>query len=229
MKLRSLFTTTVFLFVILYVQAQQTGIFTDTRDDKPYKTVKIGNQTWLAENLACKLVNGCWSANEDEIYVKTYGYVYDWETAKKACPEGWHLPTDNEWKTLELTLGMPESSVDSSAWRGANVAGKLKEAGIEHWYMENGEVSNISGFTALPGGTRCDDGSTIGLAIHGTWWTASEQEEGVWIRALYADNQAVYRDLSNKSNGSAVRCVKDESTSGQLEPSANPILHKQGK
>ncbi len=74
--------------------------FTDLRDSKIYQTVQIGNQLWLAENLAFRLEENCWTYSNNPKNVKTYGYLYDWEAAQKACPPGWHVPTEAEWTTL---------------------------------------------------------------------------------------------------------------------------------
>jgi uncharacterized protein (TIGR02145 family) len=130
---------------------QQTGVFTDLRDGKIYKIIKIGNQTWMADNLAYKASSGCWARSNSQLivfgkvhnlgiekYVASYGYLYDWETAKKICPLGWHLPSNEEWEILINFLG------------GKDVAGvKLKST---LGWSEYGNGTNISGFNALPVG-----------------------------------------------------------------------------
>ena len=110
---------------------------TDKRDGKTYKTVKIGTQEWMAENLAYKPSSGnYWAYDDDNSNVAKYGYLYDWETAKKVCPSGWHLPSDEEWTTLTDYLG------------GEDVAG-TKMKSTSGW-KEDGNGTNESGFSALP-------------------------------------------------------------------------------
>jgi uncharacterized protein (TIGR02145 family) len=112
---------------LMGLQAQTIGTFTDSRDGKVYKTVKIGDQVWMAENLAYKPTSGNSLKYESEAdYTAVYGYLYDWKTAMKVCPKGWRLPTDDEWAELSEYLG------------GEKIAGgKLKETGTTHWKSPN--------------------------------------------------------------------------------------------
>ena len=140
MKNTYTFLTLALLIISISSTAQVTGTFTDARDGKVYKTVTIGTQTWFAENLAYKTTDGCLVYDNDINNLATYGYLYNWETAKKACPAGWHIPSNEEWKTLVLYLG------------GQGAAGKLMEKGKTHWVSPLIIADNSSGFTALPGG-----------------------------------------------------------------------------
>ena len=117
--------------------AQETGSFLDKSDGKEYKTVKIGDQWWMSENLAFKTESGSFTYTDLEDYVQTYGYLYNWETAKEVCPEGWHLPSDAEFEKLSNFLGGPDAA-----------GGKLKEAGTTHWNSPNTGANNSSGFCA---------------------------------------------------------------------------------
>ena len=187
-----------------------THTFTDPRDGKTYKIVKIGTQTWMAENLAYKTSNGCWAYNNNENNVATYGRLYNWATAKTACPSGWHLPSDKEWKTLEMYLGMSQSQADNGGWRGTDEGKKMKSTS---GWKNNGNGTNSSGFNALPGGARGIDGSFDGLGSFGDWWSSSEGfDTYAWNRYLDYSDQ-VYRDDHDEAGGFSVRCVRDNTTS----------------
>jgi len=182
------------------VTTNTTGVFTDLRDNKVYKTVKIGNQTWMAENLAYEAIRGCWAYDNNSSNVSKYGYLYNWETAKNVCPSGWHLPSDTEWTTLTNNLG------------GEEVAGKkLKSATGWELYEGKNYGNNESGFKALPGGYRDYLDGTFGLAgTDGYWWGgAPNGSEHAWIRGLYYSNGRVYRDADRRASGYSVRCLKD--------------------
>lgn len=101
----SLVLVKLIIFVNISTYAQKTGMFTDKRDNHVYKTIKIGNQVWMAENFAYKAINGCCSYNNNETNVSVYGYLYDWETAKKVCPKGWRLPTKKDFENLLESFG----------------------------------------------------------------------------------------------------------------------------
>jgi len=140
MKKKTLLLTIAFFPIVLSLSAQEKGTFTDSRDGKTYKTVKIGTQTWTAENLAFKSNNGCWAYDDEVANAAIYGYLYNWETAKAACPKGWHLPSVEEWTILVNYLG------------GDSIAGgKLKAIGTTYWTAPNAGASNQSVFSALPG------------------------------------------------------------------------------
>ena len=185
------------------------GRFTDIRDAQSYEYVKIGKQIWMAENLAFKTSSGSWAYDNDENNVDTYGRLYDWETAIKACPEGWHLPSDDEWKQLEIYLGMSESEVGAMNWRGIDEGKKMKSTSGWH---NNDNGTNFSGFNGLPGGNRDTDGSFDYLGRNCDWWSSSinsSKVKVVWGRGLDFGSDQVNRGRGNKEGGVSIRCVKD--------------------
>ena len=151
-------------------------------DGNVYKTIKIGDQLWMAENLKVTRYNnedsiphitdpGMWAELNSGAYsiyendtnnVSIYGLLYNWHAVtdnRKIAPVGWHVPTDDEWKELEMYLGMSQSDADDVGWRGTDEGGKLKETGTAHWISPNTGATNESGFTALPSGNRFYDGT----------------------------------------------------------------------
>jgi uncharacterized protein (TIGR02145 family) len=129
------------------------------------------------------------------------------------CPINWHLPTDEEWKTMEMELGMSQSQADATNWRGNNEGGELKEAGTTHWTSPNTGATNTSGFTGLPGGYLSYNytGNTFVLINdYAAFWSRNENgTTNGWYRALYKAYDKVYRTVYGKSFGFSVRCVKD--------------------
>jgi len=116
----------------------EMGTFTDYRDNKIYKTVKIDTQIWFAENLAYNAGGGC-IANNNATDPTNYGFLYNWGTSNNVCPSGWHLPSEKEWEVLIDFLG------------GKYNAPKKMRA-TTGWQDENDAATNASGFTGLPGG-----------------------------------------------------------------------------
>jgi uncharacterized protein (TIGR02145 family) len=176
--------------------------FTDSRDGKVYQSVVIGNQVWMAENLAYAPSSGnYWAYDNDDANVETYGYLYDRETALDVCPTGWHLPSDQEWTMLTTYLG-------------ENDGGKLKatgtiEAGTGLWEDPNYRATNESGFAALPGGFRFYDGQFTSIGYNSSWWSATRSVAGGWLRWLHWDSNSVYRNDNYSDYGLSVRCIKD--------------------
>jgi uncharacterized protein (TIGR02145 family) len=186
--------------------AQQKESFTDPRDKKTYKTVKIGEQTWMAENLDYHGGDGsfglCYPEN-----CKKYGRLYDWKEALEACPIGWHLPTKDEWQKLSDFVG------------GDDVAGKKlksKSGWTEHKYKEDDEIDDRGrttdeyGFSALPGGRGNSDGSFISVGNDGYWWSANEYKVNyAYYRYMYYNHEGAFWYFNFKSFLYSVRCLQD--------------------
>ena len=186
-----------------------TGTFTDPRDGQTYNTIEIGSQTWFAENLNYQSSNS-WCYGDNGSNCDIYGRLYTWEAALNACPSGWHLPSDDEWKTMEMALGMSQSQADETGWRGTDEGGKMKETGTTHWTSPNTGATNSSGFTALPGGYRRSSGSFYSLGGSGHWWSSSEGSgASAWLRSLGYGYGQVGRGGYYKAYGRSVRCLKN--------------------
>lgn len=188
------------------------NVFIDARDGQSYKTVVIGTQTWFAENLNYESSNS-WDYLDDTVNGNIYGRLYNWDAANTACPTGWHLASDDEWKTLEIFLGMTPEQADTYNQRGeepfTTVGKHLKST--SGWF-ENGNGDNSSGFSALPGGYRSDFGEYDHLGKYGNFWTSTEYGIGDWgskFRLLYYEEDWVYRSNTYKDTGFSVRCLKD--------------------
>lgn len=203
----------------LYLPLEQT--VTDI-DGNIYKTVKIGDQWWMAENLKTTKYNDgadipnvtdntewvnhttpayCWYDN-DISYKNPYGALYNWYSVNtgKLAPTGWHVASDAEWTTLTDYLG------------GESVAGgKLKETGSSHWDSPNTGATNVTGFSALPAGFRYKDGAFYYIVYYGIWWSSTEYStNNAWYRYMYFDIIKVNRiNYYTKEYGFSVRCVKD--------------------
>jgi uncharacterized protein (TIGR02145 family) len=212
---------------VLQAQSEKTTNTIIDIDGNVYKTVDIGSQVWMAENLkSTRYSNGdtIGTTNPDTLNIRyqdapkyqwayagidsivaIYGRLYTWYVVadkRNICPEGWHVSTDADWRNLTKFLG------------GDSLAqGKLKEAGTKHWNSPNTGATNESGFTALPGGNRWDYGRFLGIGEFTHWWTATENEKDTcmaWRRILVNKQPAKnYRGTADKKLGWYVRCVKD--------------------
>ena len=205
-------------------------------DGNWYKTVKIGEQWWMAENLKTTKYNDrtpipfvddnsiwsetrtpayCWYDNDETTYKDTYGALYKWYTVNtgKLCPKGWHVPSDDEWKILEMYLGMTQEQADAEGLRGTPAGGKLKEVGIIHWESPNKGATNETGFTALPGGDHEANGIFSG--IHGgcCMWSSTDfpsSQSSAWQRFLGFGDAGIIRDHPDVADGLSVRCLMDK-------------------
>ena len=173
--------------------------FTDPRDGKVYKTVKIGTQTWFAENLNFDCPKSKCYGN-DHKNAEKYGRLYNWKTAMKICPPDWHLPSGEEWDKLIEAVGGSETS-----------GTKLKAK--SGWNDDEGKFGNgtdTHGFSALPGGIGNSGGSFSFVGYGGYWWSSSESNSNL----AYGRLMNYYSDYArwnyyDKSNLFSVRCVQD--------------------
>lgn len=216
-----------YVFILIIASFEKTAIAQNFKpvidqDGNNYKTITIGSQIWMAENLRTTKYNDgtaiplvtdkrawrilatpayCWY-NNDTTYKNLYGALYNGYavSTNKLCPEGWHISADAEWTTLIQIL------------EGEKIAGgKLKESGIIHWGEPNFGATNESGFTALPGGTRYTNGLFFTLRKIGYWWTFTGLNVyyNGWYRSMSSTNRAVTRNYTDFTNGFSVRCIKD--------------------
>lgn len=181
----------------------------DPRDEKIYQAIKIGNQVWMAENLNYS-ATGSYSYNNSSETASAYGRLYDWNTAITACPLGWHLPSDPEWRQLEVFLGMDASTSLLEWYRGLNEGGMMKDEGTLFWGSPNTGATNISGFTARPGGYRTSTGIFGGInTLAGFWSSTGNASDKAIYRALHKDKSQIGRDWYDKGYGFSIRCVKN--------------------
>ena len=190
-----IFTLLICIAAGTFSYSQETGTLTDSRDGNEYKTIKIGDQWWMGENLAYKTDEGCWILESIDGFAKTYGYLYSFEIAQKVCPEGWHLPSDAEFEALSYFLG------------GSEVAGgKLKETGTDHWNSPNAGATNSSGFTALSSGNTEYEAY---LGIMTFFWSSDDTGDFGLSHALYSAKTEFSRYGLSMEIGASVRCIKD--------------------
>lgn len=170
----------------------------DSRDGSEIGVVEIGGTVWMSENLNFDAPSGCWCYDNKSSYCEVYGKLYDWETALKACPDGWHLPAEAEVLALMNKLG------------GGDVAGgKMKEKGMAHWTRPNSKATNSSGFTALPAGSYLNGKFDL-LGYMATWWMADEKSKtSAKCFTVCCEAGDLFIITNKKQAALSVRCVKD--------------------
>jgi uncharacterized protein (TIGR02145 family) len=197
-------------------------IFRINSTKKIFDTVKICNQVWMKKNLDVtryrngdiipyiadfdewiNLKTGAWCYyNNDPALEAEYGMLYNWYAVndpRGLAPEGWHIPSNEDWDTLSECLG------------GQIIAGgKMKESGTSHWREPNSDATNSSGFTALPGGVRNENGFSECINDMGFWWSSSKSYSNLaWYWYLWIENSEFNSDLRSYIHGFSVRCIKN--------------------
>ena len=181
--------------------AQTMGSFTDARNGQTYKTVSYEDPllgakiTIMAENLNYKIA-GSYAYDNNEQYRKNLGLLYTWRAAMKACPSGWHLPSDSEWSRLVALIGSKDTvgniMKSTSGWK------------------DGGSGTNSSGFNAMPAGSCFDGRAFIGVGMYGVFWSSTEGDGSyAWDRFLLYSSSEVYRDYGSKDDAISCRCVRD--------------------
>jgi uncharacterized protein (TIGR02145 family) len=191
---------------------KNTIYFTDSRNGQKYRAVKIGGKTWMAENLNYQ-TDQSWCYENNNSYCEKYGRLYDWNTAKTACPAGWRLPSREDWGALSIAAG------DTYFGKGG-IAGKTLKS-TSGW-DNYGNGTDIWGFSALPGGGRTTAGlpgmgrTTEGrfnnAGKYGIWWMSesgngSGNASGRYMK--YDNDYLREKEDFSKSDGVSVRCVAD--------------------
>lgn len=219
-------------FPVIFLAAITTIMISCSKDDKPepvkdiegniYKTVSIGTQIWMAENLKTTRFNDgteiaevvgneawsnlstagyCWYNNDEENNKDAFGALYNGFTVSTGdlCPTGWHIPLREDWLTLREFL--------SDTINGGN---NLKRTGSEHWLPSNKSADNSTGFSALPSGIRYFEGTFNSINSFTSFWSGTETGKNeLWYLSLYSGNAGVTMHHISKKYGFSVRCIKD--------------------
>jgi len=205
------------------------GTLTDI-EGNTYKTIQIGTQTWMAENLRvgkyrdgtlipnvtdniqwANNTAGAWcyynnDANNNIAFGKLYNF-YAVNNSKNICPSGWHIPTDEDWNNLVKFL---DPSFALIGYQSIIAGGNMKSDCPKLWQSPNTNANNTSGFSGLPGGARNTDGSFVSLGLGGSWWSSTQPvNDYAWFRLVFNNNGSVLRGSVLASAGYSVRCIKD--------------------
>jgi len=201
---------------------------TDCRDGQTYKTVVISTQTWMAENLNYDTLDGTgsWCYNSSSSYCDTYGRLYNWTTAmgislaynssalgdsvnhRGICLEGWHIPSDTEWKKLISDVVGLNIAGTTLIGVSSTVGTNLKASSGWENYSGISNLDNYS-FSAMPGGLY-EDGTFSNIGLYGFWWTSSEYSTThTNLRYMGYDITAVVSARAPKTEGISMRCIKD--------------------
>lgn len=196
----------------------------DDRDEQVYWTVRIGTMSWMAENLNFKpaRADSGWCYLDSPDSCSKYGRLYTWRSTtdsaivgdsnrsatKGICPMGWHVPSDSEWQSMEVAIGMSPSVTAKEGWRGETEGNKLKS--VWGWQSPSGGTDS-RGLRFLPGGSRGKSGNFSSVGEFGDWWSSTEANTlNAWMRYLSCGSDDVYRtEYSLKTNIASLRCVQE--------------------
>ena len=175
--------------------------------DSEWSSMSSGAQTVYGEGSS-----SCSGDCDEVANLEAYGRLYNWfavDDSRGLCPSGWHVPTDGEWMTLEMELGMTSSEANSTGSRGTDQGAQLKSSPSDD---PSWDGTNTLGFSALPGGLRGDDnGHFYNEWLYGYWWSASPfGTSHARSRYLYSDFDSVFRSYDYHGYGFSVRCLRDE-------------------
>jgi uncharacterized protein (TIGR02145 family) len=185
------------------------SILANLNDDQWYSTtwgaVAVygeGSSTCFTNTPDGDACDDAWSLNE-------YGRLYNWHAVNDSrglCPVGWHVPSDEDWMTMEMALGMSEAEANETGLRGADQGTQMK---TDYGWYAGGNGTNSSGFSGLPGGDRTDSGGFNNTGYYGYWWSSSPSGTDAWFRVLFVENENVGRFSSSPLLGFSVRCFRD--------------------
>lgn len=181
----------------LIVSSQTRGTFTDPRDAQVYRWVKEGKQTWMAGNLKYEVKGESWVYNDDTVHFNKFGRLYSWKGAQTACPKGWHLPSEKEWKQLIEFLG------------GEAVAGEVIQVMDTIATPHEMHIIGPSIIHSPICGIRYPDGSFLGVNYWGGFWTSVKSNDSTAVNLLFAKgSKSAAFSTNNPLSGFAVRCIK---------------------
>jgi len=207
----------------------ETSTVTDV-DGNVYKTVKIGNQWWMAENLKVTRFNDgsaldffefsdadiLWANAVTPSYTvindSLFGFLYNFNAVENTiniAPEGWHVPTDEDWKILEREIGMSTEESNALGWRGTNEANKLVVEYSQGWASGILFGTDEYGFSTSPGGCRLFNGQWNYQGNVAFWWTATTNGNEGMYRYIDANQTRIFRQHTYKGYGMSIRCVKN--------------------
>ncbi len=187
-------------------KSSSVRVMTDPRDGKAYGTVRIGHQLWMAENLD-HLSDNSWCYDQDASNCSRFGRLYNGSAVSSACPSGWHVPSDGEWKTLERSLGMDTRDAGNTGYRGTDEGRKLKS---RTGWGDGSNGTDDYGFQVLPAGAYGKDGAFGDLGRSTCFWSSSERDEkSGWGRCFNQNRGGISRGFLLKAWAFSIRCVED--------------------
>ena len=205
----------VFYGAVLSFTTKGGGVYKDVRNNQKYPYSQIGTYTWMLKNLNynSKVGQSVFYEHDSIKYARSYGRLYNYKSACKSCPNGWHLPSDLEWQDLEKAAAVKHNELEIEGQRGTRAGWILKEAGFEYWLSDTDKialVTNAMGFSARSAG-KFDviKNSFSDLGTNALFYSSSLDKNKVYIRNLSLGNEWIGRGLIDSTAFISVRCVRD--------------------